>query len=87
MKPYRIYLRLDVVQAMEALSRAQSAPMGRFIDFLAAAPFTAGDYTERDETGRSIQVKVIGRFAVAYWSDHAVQEVRIVEIVAADGQR
>lgn len=61
--------------------------MGRFIDSLAADPFKAGDYAEADETGRSIQVKVIGRFAVAYWTDHAAQEIRVVEVLAPDGQR
>jgi hypothetical protein len=61
--------------------------MGRFIESLAVDPLKSGDYTELDETGRSIQIKVIGRFAVAYWSDQAVREIRIVEVVAADGQR
>lgn len=65
MKPYRIYLRLEVVQAMQALARSEKGRMGRFIDSLAADPFKAGDYTELDETGRSIQVKVLGRLAVA----------------------
>lgn len=87
MKPYRIYLRLEAVQALQALRRSEKGRMGQFIDSLAADPFKAGDYTELDETGRSIQVKVVGRFALAYWSDHAVQEIRIVEVLEADGQR
>ena len=85
MKPYRIYIGLDAVRAMEALSRAERERIGRFIDLLPADPFKAGDYTEHDESGRSIEIKVIGRFAVAYWSDHPVQEVRIVDVVRADG--
>jgi len=86
-KPYRIYLRLEAVQALQALRRSEKGRMGQFIDSRAADPFKAGDYTELDETGRSIQVKVVGRFALAYWSDHAVQEIRIVEVLEADGQR
>lgn len=80
-------MRLDSVRAMEALSRAERERIGRFIDSLAADPFKVGDYSEFDETGRSIQIRVIGRSAIAYWSDHPVQEVRIVDVVKADGPR
>jgi len=50
---------------------------------LAEDPFRAGDYVERDDIGRPIQVKIIGRYAVFFWSDHPVKEVKIVDLKSA----
>jgi hypothetical protein len=43
-------------------------------------PVTPGDYTEPDDTGRELQVFVLGNIAVTSWPDHAVREVRIARI-------
>lgn len=55
-----------------------------FIRSLAENPYTVGDFTERDETGRQIQVKVIGRYAITFWADHAVSEIKVTHIKLAD---
>jgi hypothetical protein len=55
-----------------------------FVRSLANAPFTKGDFSERDDSGREVQVKVIGGYAVTYWSDHAVSEVKVTHIKPAD---
>ena len=55
-----------------------------FIEGLAANPFVEGDYLERDGTGRECQVRIIGKFGVFYWPDHAEKEVRIVDLIEAD---
>jgi len=76
-------MRLEAVEALQAVPWAQRVRVSRFIDSLAADPIRVGDYSEKDETDRTVQIKVIGRFAVAYWSDDAVGEVRVVDIVRA----
>ena len=47
---------------------------------LKANPSQPGDFTEKDDTGRSLQVKIFGTFLVTYWLDSYVAEVRVVEI-------
>ena len=55
-----------------------------FLESLAADPFQSGDYTERDPVDRTLQVKVIGPWAIVYWTDHPVCEVKVVQILPSD---
>jgi hypothetical protein len=43
-----------------------------------------GDFAEKDQAGRTIQVRVIGRYAITFWADHAVSEIKITHIKSAD---
>jgi len=56
----------------------------KFIRSLADHPNTAGDFTEKDNAGRPVQVKIIGRYAITYWADHAVSEIKVTHIKLAD---
>ena len=55
-----------------------------FIESLSSDPFQQGDYTETDSAGRNCQVKIIGKHAVYFWADHAVKEVKVVDLIDAD---
>ena len=55
-----------------------------FLDQLAANPNLAGDYEETDNVGRSVQIRVIGRYALTYWADHPVSEIKVTKIEKAD---
>jgi hypothetical protein len=55
-----------------------------FLDKLRNNPHLAGDFAETDDTGRPLQVKLHRQFLITFWADHAVKEVRIVEIEPAD---
>ena len=43
-------------------------------------PFQSGDFTESDDTGRALQVKLFGVFAVTWWPDSFVKEIRVVVV-------
>ena len=47
---------------------------------LAENPSQIGDYSEPDETGREVQFIVIRDRLIAFWADHAVRELSIVDI-------
>lgn len=47
---------------------------------LSAHPFVRSDYTLPDDTGRQIEYLLIEDFVFGDWLDHAVRELRIVEI-------
>jgi hypothetical protein len=55
-----------------------------FLESLAADPFQKGDFEEVDEVGRAVQVRVIGLYALTFWADHPVSEVKVVKIQRAD---
>jgi hypothetical protein len=48
--------------------------------------FRRGDSSERDRSGREIEILIIRRYAVLSWTDHAVEEVTLTEVRSADRQ-
>jgi hypothetical protein len=56
----------------------------KFLEALADDPSKRGDYQERDDVGRAVQIKVVGKFALTYWADHAVKEIKVTKIEKAD---
>jgi hypothetical protein len=55
-----------------------------FLESLSSDPFRRGDYEEHDDVGRPVQIKIIGNFALTYWTDHAVKEVKVTRVERAD---
>jgi hypothetical protein len=49
---------------------------------LAMNPFVRSDYSVKDTDGRDIEHIIIDGFLIAYWADHAVCKVMIVEVDA-----
>jgi hypothetical protein len=58
----RLYAVFINEQALATAPRTgpQRERVMQFIRSLAASPNTAGDFLERDEVGRTVQVKIIG---------------------------
>lgn len=51
-----------------------------WLDRIERFPSAPGDYTERDDSRRQIQVVVLRYVAIAYWTDHASLEVRVIRV-------
>ena len=83
MPPYRVFIAAEVIAFLRTCPRRERLLITRLFEELADDPFRAGDYVERDDIGRPIQVKIIGRYAVFFWSDHPVKEVKIVDLKSA----
>ena len=81
---YELYVRHEVYHAMRSGSRHSRDRIVAFIETLPSDPFQTGDYSEPDPTGRPCQVKIIEKYAVYFWADHAAKEVRVVDLVDAD---
>jgi len=47
---------------------------------LSSNPTQTGDYSVTDDLGREIQFILVGDLLIGFWPDHAVEELRIVEI-------
>jgi hypothetical protein len=81
---YDVYLRDEAFEFIRKQSPAGREKLLGFLAGLRIDPFRKGDYTERDERGRDIEVVVVGRYAILFWTDHPVKEVKIVELRHSD---
>lgn len=77
---YVLFMRSEVVEFYRSLRRAERDPISHFFDLLEIIPTLAGETTERDDTGRTVQVKFVGRFKVVYWADHPVKEIKVLKL-------
>lgn len=84
MNPYRVFVRMEASEALRSIRGIQRASLAAFIESLSTEPDTKGDYSERDETGRDLEIKVVGSFAITFWPDHAEKEVKVVDVRRAD---
>ena len=83
MEPYRVLVTIEILQQTKPARRDRDRIL-RFLEQLGRTPGQRGDYEELDEVGRSVQIKVIGKYALTYWADHAVKEVKVTRIEPAD---
>lgn len=81
---YALYIRHEVYRVMTDVSRVARTQIVAFVESLVVDPFQSGDYSESDVTGRPNRVKIIGKYALYFWVDHAVKEVRIIDLIDAD---
>ena len=63
-----------------SLSKARQKKLVGLLYQLADSPAQIGDYSEADDSGRDVQFILIRDLLVAYWADHPVKELRIVDI-------
>jgi len=84
-KPYAVYLRIEAAELLKSVATRNRRGIESFVDSLSGNPFKTGDYAETDAAGRPIQIKILGNFAIAFWADHAVKEIKVVAIDRADG--
>ncbi len=74
----------DEILSIRNVSKRDRQQILSFIDSLRIDPFQPGDYSETDHNGRMINLKIIGKYALTFWADHAVKEVKITKIRNAD---
>ena len=82
-RSYEVYLHEKLLACAPRSGRSRKRVMD-FVRSLASDPFQKGDYEDSDAAGHSIGVKLIGCYAVTFFVDHAVGEVKIVNLELAD---
>lgn len=80
MTAYRVFIAADVVAFLRSCPKREQRIITRCLNDLGANPYRKGDYVEQDNIGRPIQVIIIGRYALYSWADHAVKELKIVDL-------
>jgi hypothetical protein len=76
-------MHLGLLNAMPK-SGAQRRRIMDFIYSLRDSPHTAGDFSDKDASLRTRQVKIIGDYAITYWVDSPVKAVMVVDVRRAD---
>lgn len=77
---YVLFMHSEVVETYRSLRRTEKDLLGQFFDLLENYPTLEGETTERDDSGRTVQVKFVGKFKVVYWADHPVKEIKILRL-------
>ena len=80
---YRVFVAVDVVAAIRQCNPSERRGIMLLLEQLAQDPYRSGDYVESDEIGRPIQVVITGRNAICFWADHAVREVKVLDLKPA----
>jgi len=83
-RDYSLFLRAEAIEALKTTRGQQRRQISTFIDLLGTNPNMIGDYPEMDDNGRRLEIKVIGRFAITFWTDHAAKEIKVLDIRPAD---
>ena len=83
MQPYKVLVTIEALQ-MKRPSRVERDRILSFLESLASDPGRSGNYTEHGDARRSVQIKIVGDFALTNWADHAVKEVKVTKIEKAD---
>src|SRR5207247_5751204 len=81
---YEIYLRSETLDFLHQRRREDRDQILNLLDALENDPFRKGDFAEKDQTSREIEVLIFRRYAILYWADHAVKEVKVVDLRFAD---
>ena len=83
MPPYRVFIAAEIIAFLGTCRRREQLLITRLFEELADNPFRVGDFVERDDVGRPIQVIIIGPHAIFFWADHAVKEVKVIDLKPA----
>ncbi len=78
---YTVYLKRSVHEDLRELRGSRKRAIEKYIDYLSDNPFDEGDFTESDRNGRDVHCKVIRDFALSFYPDHAVKELKVIELV------
>lgn len=79
-RPYRVYVHLEALEALPKSGPRRAAVIA-YIQSLENLAHLGGDYSREDpETGRPFTVSEVAGFAITWWIDAPVHEVKVVDI-------
>jgi len=70
----------SVLEFFAACRKPEREELLRIFRFLAASPSQRGDWVQKTQSGREIQVRRCGRWLVSFWLDAPVMELRVVDV-------
>ena len=83
MSDYRVFVSLEIAEAVRLIRGVRRHQIFEFLTSLQSDPFQVGDF-QKQQSVRTVEVKVFGQYSIYYWPDHAVKEVKVVDLVRSD---
>jgi hypothetical protein len=80
----RLLIDIEVFEFLRTLRRREQEDLLKCFRQIADTPSVFTDFSERDSTGRRVDVHVSGKFAVKFWNDFADRQVKILDVHPAD---
>ena len=77
---YEILLKRKVHNELKQIQGSRRKGIEQFIDYISDNPFEEGDFSETDREGRIVHCKIIRDYAITFYPDHAVREVKVIEL-------
>ena len=77
---YEPVLSSKALGAFLGLTKKKQKQLSKILYQLGSYPSQVGDYSFQDDTGRDVQYILLGDYVISFWADHAMKEMRIVEI-------
>ena len=78
---YEILLKRKVHDELKQIQGNRRRAIEKFIDTISDNPFEEGDFSETDRDGRIVHCKIIRDYAITFYPDHAVKEVKVIELI------
>jgi len=80
MSLYSVFVESHIAESSSQMKLRERNQILRLFRKLRNDPFLEGDYVERDTIGRLMQVVIVGESAVVFWADHAVEEIKVIDL-------
>ncbi len=77
---YSVFVESSIAESLSQLKLREQNQILRLLKKPRTNPFLEGDYVERDDIGRLMQVVITGQSAVVFWADHAAKEVKVIDL-------
>ena len=77
-RAYEVILHERAWAALASAKAVEKHRLLALLETIKGASFRAGDFQQRDASGRSNEVLLAGEWLMTFWSDHAVAEIHVV---------
>jgi hypothetical protein len=81
---YEVYIEETAVETITGTRGRKRSAIKNFIRSLDVDPFNEGDFFEFDRIGRKVFTKIVADYAISFWPDHPVKEIKVFQISKAD---
>lgn len=78
--PYEPVLSSKAALFLVGLTRYKQRRVLALLFQISEHPTQQGDYAIREEDGREVQHLMVGDWHFSFWADHAMRELRIIEV-------
>lgn len=85
-RDYKVFVHCEALDVVPRAGRGRKAVLS-YLQVLGKIAHLGGDYVRKDpESGRGYNVTEVAGFAVTWWVDAAVNEVKVVDIHRCEGK-